>query len=80
MTDVIDFLERLGQDSTLRRVPLESTLNGAELSGEVRAALAKRDQRTLESLLGVSNVCCLVNAPIEEDQKDSPVKKDAKAA
>jgi hypothetical protein len=80
MTDVIDFLERLGQDATLRGAPLENALNGAGLSSEIREALAKRDQRSLEALLGVGNVCCLVNAPIEEDHKDMPVRKDARAA
>lgn len=79
MTDVIDFLERLGQDATLRRAPLESALYGAGLSNEVRVALAGRDQRSLEALLGVSNVCCLVHIP-EEEQTDAPVKKDARAA
>ena len=77
MTDVIDFLERLGQDATLRRETLENALNGAGLSPEVREALAKRDQRSLEALLGgVGNVCCMINAPIEEEQEDAPVKKD----
>ena len=80
MTDVVDFLEKLGQDATLRRAPLESALNGTGLSTEVRVALANRDQRSLEALLGVGNVCCLINAPIEEEQKNAPVKKDARAA
>jgi len=83
MTDVIDFLERLGQDATLRRVPLESALRevgGTGLSAEVRAALVARDQRALESVLGTSNVCCMVNAPVEEEQEAAPVKKDARAA
>jgi len=62
-------------------VPLQSALDGVGLSAEVRAALAKRDQRALEELLGSRNVCCLVNAPIEEeDPKDVPVRKDARAA
>ena len=80
MTDVIDFLERLGQDAKLRRAPLETALTGVGLSTEVREALAKRDQGALEALLGVGNVCCLINAPTEEEQKDAPVKKDARAA
>ena len=62
-------------------MPLQSALDGVGLSAEVRAALAKRDQRALEELLGSRNVCCLVNAPIEEeDPKDVPVRKDARAA
>ena len=80
MTDVIDFLERLGQDATLRRVSLESALQSAGMSTELRTALANRDQRSLEVLLGVGNVCCLVNAPMEEEQKDAPMKKDAARA
>ena len=80
MTDVIDFLERLGQDATLRRASLESALKGAGLSTELHAALANRDQRSLEALLGAGNVCCLVNAPMEEEQKDAPLKKDAARA
>jgi hypothetical protein len=70
MTNVIDFLERLGQDAELRRAPLESALSQAELTPEVRSALMARDQRSLEALLGTSNVCCMVNAPFEEEQED----------
>lgn len=88
MTDVIDFLERLGQDATLRRGALESALNGVGgtgLSTEVRAALMARDQRSLEALLGTSNVCCMINAPVEEEQEEQRKgrednKKDAQAA
>lgn len=80
MTDVIDFLERLGQDATLRRVPLESALNESALSPDARAALASRDRQALEGLLAAANVCCLINAPVEEEHKDAPVEKDARAA
>jgi len=80
MTNVIDFLERLGRDAELRRAPLASALSLVELPPEVRSALMARDQRSLEALLGTSNVCCLVHAPTEEDEKDAPVKKDARAA
>ena len=84
MTGVIDFLERLGQDATLRRAPLEGILDGVGgtgISADVRAALLARDQRLLEALLGTHNVCCVVNAPIEEEQEKQPDnKKDAKAA
>jgi len=79
MTDVIDFLERLGQDAALRGASLESALQSAGMSTELRVALANRDQRSLEALLGVGNVCCLINAPTEEEQA-APVRKDAQAA
>ncbi len=83
MGDVIDFLERLGGDATLRRGPLATALDGVGgtgLSAEVRTALANRDQHSLEALLGVGNVCCLVNAPIEEEKTEEPAKKDAARA
>ena len=54
MTDVIDFLERLGQDAALRRASLESAAS-AGMSTELRVALANRDQRSLEALLRVGN-------------------------
>ena len=80
MTDVIDFLERLGRDATLRRAPLESALHGAGLSAEVRVALENRDQKSLEAVLGVGNVCCLIHAPAEQEKADVPAKKDAARA
>ena len=80
MSDVIDFLERMGGDATLRGAPVESALRDAGLSAEVRVALENRDQRSLEALLGVSNVCCMINAPIEEEKVDVPAKKDAARA
>jgi hypothetical protein len=80
MSDVIDFLERLGGDATLRRAPLESTLKGADLSAEVRVALESRDQRSLEAVLGVGNVCCLIHAPAEQEKTDVPARQDAARA
>ena len=79
MTDVIDFLERLGGDATLRRAPLESALNGAGLSSEVRAALTKGDQRSLEALLGSRNVCCMVHIPMHEED-EVPASQTTRAA
>jgi hypothetical protein len=81
MSDVIDFIERLGQDSTLRDAShqmLDRVLSEAQVSPEMRIALARGDQRLLESLLGATtNVCCLVNAPLgEEDEDVKPRKAD----
>lgn len=79
MTDVIDFLERLGQDATLRRGTLEHALNGAGLSAEVREALRKGDQRSLEALLGSRNVCCMVHIPMHEED-EVPASQKTRAA
>ena len=69
MSDVIDFLEKMGQDAALRYAPLEGALAQAQLSPEVRAALASGDQHALKTLLGSGNVCCMVFAPLEEQEE-----------
>jgi hypothetical protein len=72
MSDVIDFLERMGGDATLRRAPLAAAMagvGGTGLSAEVRAALVSRDQQALAALLGSKNVCCMVNVPIQEEER-----------
>ena len=78
MSDVIDFLEKLGQDSALRHASLDSVLAQARMSPEVRAALASRDAGALAALLG-RNVCCMVFAPLEEEQEESSPKEAAAA-
>ena len=79
MSDVIDFIERLGQDSALRYAShqvVDRVSSEAQVSPEMRMALASRDQRLLESLLGVAtNVCCLVHAPVGEEDEDAKPRK-----
>jgi hypothetical protein len=76
MSDVIDFLEKLGQDSALRHASLDSVLAQARVSPEVRAALASRDAGALAELLG-GNVCCMIFAPLEEGQEEWQPKQAA---
>ena len=74
MSNIIDFLERLGKEAQLRRASdreLEQALIGAQIDPEVRAAILARDQRRLESLLGASpNVCCMIHSPLREDDDE----------
>ncbi len=73
MSDLIDFLERMGSDSQLRFATepgLEEALTRAGIAPAARSAVLTGDQLRLESLIGVRhNVCNLVNLPdeIEED-------------
>ena len=71
MSDLIDFLERMGGDSRSRfptEPRLEEALTRAGIAPTVRAALLARDQLRLESLIGAShNVCNLINFPDEEE-------------
>src|SRR5688572_11495668 len=74
MSNIIDFLERLGKDAHLRRasdVELEQALVGAHIDPEVRDAILSRDQRRLESLLGANpNVCCMIHSPLREEDDE----------
>ena len=59
MTDVIDFLERMGEDAQLRYASpeeVEQALVNAEISPELQTAILARDQVQLESLLGQTHV------------------------
>jgi hypothetical protein len=79
MSDIIDLLERIGQDSALRyasRPVLDKVVSEAQLSPESRMALTSGDRQLLESLLGASaNVCCMVEAPLTEEDEDAKPKK-----
>lgn len=81
MSNVIDLLERLGSDPSLRHASdatLEQALLDAQLDPSIREALMARDQRKLEMLLGATaNVCCMIATPAqEEDDEEEPCKDD----
>lgn len=79
MSNVIDFLERLGKDAELQRASdaeLEQALIGAQIDPAIREAILLRDQRRLESLLGANpNVCCMIIVPAREED-DEEERKD----
>lgn len=74
MTDVIDFLERMGQDAQLRHASqdeVERALTSAEMAPALQAAILARDLAQLESLLGQAPVCvCLFPGKEEEEEGD----------
>ena len=80
MSDLIDFLERMGGDSQSRfptEPGLEEALTRAGIAPTVRAALLAGDQLRLESLIGAShNVCNLVNLPDEEEEEEDEEDKE----
>jgi len=71
MPELIDFLERMGQDSRLRHAGparLDAELASIGINGETRTALLNGDTAALESILGATpNVCCLVVGPDDDD-------------
>ena len=74
MSDLIDFLERMGGDSQSRFASgpgLEEALTRAGIAPTVRSAVLAGDQLRLESLIGAShNVCNLVDLPDEEEEDE----------
>jgi hypothetical protein len=80
MSNVIDFLERMGQDAKLRYAVGEefaTALAAAGIDPAVRAALVNEDRPRLEALLGASaNVCSMVHRPEEPDEGESVEEDD----
>jgi hypothetical protein len=75
MSNVVEFLERIGQDSSLRdvaRVDLKQALNDAEIDPAVQTAIINGDGKRLEELLSAkSNVCAIVFTTQEDDDDNS---------
>jgi hypothetical protein len=72
MSDVIDFLEKMGQDAQLRhgsQSEVELALTSAEIAPELQAAILANDQAHLETLLGQAPLC-VAYMPSEEEQDD----------
>jgi hypothetical protein len=72
MTDVIDFLEKIGQDAQLRRESqdeLELALSSAQLAPEFKSAILAEDQAQLETLLGQVPLCGMF-FPSKEDEEE----------
>jgi hypothetical protein len=82
MFDVIDFLERMGQDAQLRHASQDEVglaLAGAEIDPELRVAILARDEQGLQALLGQDPFCCLISPakPGEEQEEcDGSCKED----
>lgn len=83
MSNVVDLLEKIGQSSRLQGLGGESLaqeLSRAGIDPAVQAAIVQQRARQLEELIGAStNVCCLVNAP-QDDEPDEQQPDDEKSA
>jgi hypothetical protein len=80
MSNVISFLERMGQDSELRGATpeeLELALARAQIDAASRAAILGSDQPKLEALLGCnSTICCGIFPGKEDDEEQEEPSKD----
>jgi hypothetical protein len=74
MSNVIDFLERVGQNGHLRHASqneVELALSHAQLNPELQAAILAKDQAQLEMLLGQSNLYCMLSPGKEDEDEDT---------
>jgi hypothetical protein len=63
MSNVIDFLEMIGQDARLRHASqdeMKLVLANVHMDSDLQTAILAKDQLQLEALIGASNVCCVV--------------------
>jgi hypothetical protein len=78
MSDVIDFLERMGAEAPLRSasaIELATALTEAGLESALLTDIMATDRRGLDSLVGArSSICCLIYSPEDEDLQEQPQK------
>jgi len=77
MANIIDCLEKLGQDSRLRhasKLELQAALAEAGIEPTVQAAITAADRNSLETQAGAaSNVCCLIHTAEDGGEDDASV-------
>ncbi len=80
MSNVIGFLEKMGQDAALRHAThneMELALARTTIDPELQAAILNSDQARLEAVLGArTNVVCGLVTPDDDDDKKLPVPDD----
>jgi hypothetical protein len=81
MSDVIDLLERMGQDAQWSHVSqddieLALALANAKVDPDLQFAILGNDQLRLEELLGVPPFCAM-QFPGEEEEEDDSEEKPA---
>ncbi|MDW2982368.1 MAG: hypothetical protein WBG81_04645 [Rhodanobacter sp.] len=63
MSNIIDFLETIGQNASLRYASakeVQHVLADMQVDPEIREAVLAKDQQRLTALVGAQNVCCLL--------------------
>jgi hypothetical protein len=66
LSDVIDFMERMGGDAQLSQAStgdLAAILDATDIAPELKSAVLARDAQGLEALLGTKPACVLVAPP-----------------
>ena len=79
MADVIDFLQWMGEDASLRHASeavLDQAMRQVQIDAHARAALISGDRARIEATVGGgSNVCCLIYKPEDEEQETKELEQ-----
>lgn len=77
MSNVVDFLQRAGEDSQLRYSGIEQALLQANISPPLREALLNEDAARLSALLGSRlDMCGVIYAPQDEEPEDQDSEEE----
>ena len=80
MSNVIEFLERMGSDAGWRGgqvSDVELAIADSTLAPAIKAALLARDSESLRVLIdGASNLCCLVHNPDDDEDEEEEEEHD----
>lgn len=63
MSNIINFLEAIGQNASLRYATdgeMQHMLAGSQMDQNVKEAVLAKDQKRLTALVGAENVCCML--------------------
>lgn len=63
MSNIINFLEAVGQNASLRYASdgeMEHMLAESQMDQSVKEAVLAKDQKRLTALVGAENVCCML--------------------
>jgi hypothetical protein len=74
MSNIVDFLETVGQNASLRYAStgeLQRMLADIQVDPEVRDAVLAKDQARLTALAGAKNVCCMLVPAMVQSDRDS---------
>jgi len=79
MSNVIAFLETMGQDAELRhagRAELYRELTERQVDADAQWAILRGDSERLEVLLGAPTIICCTIQPGREDEEEEPSRED----
>ncbi|KZC15833.1 hypothetical protein RHOFW510R12_03800 [Rhodanobacter sp. FW510-R12] len=79
MSNIVDFLETVGQNASLRYASngeMQRMLADTRIDPEVRDAVLAKDQARLTALAGARNVCCMLVPAMVQSDRDSGTGED----